>query len=228
MHAIGIRWNRASTLIAGTCLMLASILPARASLAWDRTSASETCWAGEETTVTVYHFRNTGTSPVKIISADPSCHCTSVDWPEKAVAPGAEGAITATFTVGGRIGQEDKTISVISDDAPDTPTVLALSINIQRVATISSDTVFWKVGEKPIEKDVEITAADVGRLTAVEAVSNEHSVSVSVRKMDAGKRFVLAITPASTDKPVQARIECRATFGSRSLPIRPAFAFVLK
>ncbi|HEY5228215.1 MAG TPA: DUF1573 domain-containing protein, partial [Opitutaceae bacterium] len=173
MSAAGIRWSRALALTAGACLVLASVSAARASLAWDRTSASETCWAGEDTTVTVYHFRNTGTSPVTILSADPSCHCTSVDWPEKAVAPGAEGAITATFTIGGRMGQEDKTISVISDDAPNTPTVLALSINIQRVATITSDTVFWKVGEKAAEKDVEIAAADAKQLSAIEAVPND-------------------------------------------------------
>jgi Protein of unknown function (DUF1573) len=226
MNAVGIGGIRALALAA---MVFGALCPAaEASLKWDRTSASETCWAGEDTTVTTYHFKNAGPSPVKIISADPSCHCTSVDWPERAIAPGAEGTITATFTIGGRIGQEDKTISVISDDAPNTPTVLALSINIRSVATIASDTVFWKVGEKPIEKDVEITAADAKQLSSIEAVSNDASVSVSVRKLDDGKRFVLAITPESTDKQVQARIECRATFGPRSLPIRPAFAFVLK
>jgi hypothetical protein len=218
-------WIRALVFAATVCVLAPA---ARASLAWDRTSASETCWAGEDTTVTVYHFKNTGNSPVKIISADPSCHCTSVDWPEKAIAPGAEGAITATFTIGGRIGQEDKTISVISDDAPTAPTVLALSINIQRVATIASDTVFWKVGEKAIEKDVEITAADAKQLASIEAASNDPTLTVQVRRLDEGRRFILAITPSSTDKAAQARIECKANFGSRSLPIRPAFAFILK
>jgi hypothetical protein len=227
MNARGFGRLGSLTLI-GACALMVSVPSGKAALAWDRTSATETCWAGEDTAVTVYHFKNTGTSPVTIISADPSCHCTSVDWPDKAIAPGAEGVITARFSIGGRVGQEDKTISVISDDAPATPTVLALSINIQRVATIASDTAFWKVGEKPVEMDIEIDAADAKQLSSIEAVPNDPAVTVSVRKLEDGKKFLLAITPASTDKPVQVRIECKATFGSRSLPIRPAFAFILK
>jgi hypothetical protein len=218
----------APVLAAGLAALLALPPACRAALSWERLSASETCWAGEDSTVSVYRFKNTGTSPVRIVAADPSCHCTTVDWPQKAVAPGAGGQLTATFSVGGRVGLEEKTISVISDDAPMTPTVLALSINIQKVATIASDTVFWKVGEKNAEKDVVITAADAKQLSSIEAVSNDPSVSVRVRRLDDGKRFILSLKPASTDKPVQARIECKATFGSRTLPIRPAFAFVVK
>jgi hypothetical protein len=213
-----------------SCLLglLASAAPSFAALSWDRLSASETCWSGEDTTVTVYRFRNMGPTPVKIIAADPSCHCTSVDWPDKAVLPGAEGVVTATFTIGGRIGQEDKTISVISDDAPEKPTVLALSIYIQRVALIANDSVFWKVGEPNTPKEVEVVAADAKQLSSLAAVSNDPSVTVSVRKLDDGRRFILSLQPVSTEKPLQARIECRATFGTRTLLIRPAFGIVLK
>jgi len=219
---------RALALAAALLAFAASGATCLAALTWDRVSASETCWAGEDTTVTVYRFRNSGPSPVKILAADPSCHCTTVDWPDEAIAPGAQGMITATFTIGGRIGQEDKTISVISDDAPDKPTVLALSINIQRVASIDADTVFWKIGEKNVEKQVEVVAADAKQLSSLQAVSDDPLVSVTVTKVDDGRKFVLSLKPASTDKPVQARIECRATFGSRTLPIRPAYAVVLK
>jgi hypothetical protein len=219
---------RALALATALIAFVASGVRAVAALSWDRVSASETCWSGEDTTVTVYRFRNTGSVPVKILSADPSCHCTSVDWTDKAVAPGEEGLITATFTIGGRIGHEDKTISVISDDAPDKPTVLALSINIQKVATVTSDTVFWKVGESPAAKDIEVVAADAKELSSLQAVSDEPSISITVRKEEGGRRFIVSLKPASTDKPLQARIECKATFGSRTLPIRPAYAVVLK
>jgi hypothetical protein len=219
---------KALALTAALLAFLASGERCAASLSWDRLSASETCWSGEDTTVTVYRFHNTGTSPVKILSADPSCHCTTVDWTDKAVAPGSEGLITATFTIGGRIGQEDKTISVISDDAPDKPTVLALHINIQRVATIEADSVFWKVGEANTAKDIEVVAADAKELSALQVISDEPSVKVTVKKRDGGQRYIVSLQPASTDKPLQARVACTATFGSRTLPIRPVFAIVLK
>ncbi|HZZ18114.1 MAG TPA: DUF1573 domain-containing protein [Opitutaceae bacterium] len=218
---------RAFALAAVLIAFAASGARCLASLSWDRLSASETCWAGEDTTVTVYKFRNTGTVPVKVLSADPSCHCTSVDWTDKPVAPGAEGMITATFTIGGRIGKEDKTISVISDDAPEKPTVLSLSINIQKVATIESDSVFWKAGEANTPKEIEVVAADAKQLDSLQAVSDDPSVIVTVRKEEGGKKFIVALKPTSTNKALQARIECKASFGTRTLRIRPIYAIVL-
>lgn len=45
----------------------------------------------------VWHFTNTGDAPLLINSAVPSCGCTDVIFPKKAVAPGAQDSIVATF-----------------------------------------------------------------------------------------------------------------------------------
>jgi hypothetical protein len=44
-----------------------------------------------------FTFKNTGTYPLFIISASPSCGCTVADYPKEAIAPGNEGTITAGF-----------------------------------------------------------------------------------------------------------------------------------
>ena len=44
-----------------------------------------------------FRFRNTGAKPLFIISAEPGCGCTIAGYPKQAIAPGAEGMITAAY-----------------------------------------------------------------------------------------------------------------------------------
>lgn len=41
---------------------------------------------------------STGLEPVVIYGIKPECSCTSADWPEEPIAPGASGTISVTFT----------------------------------------------------------------------------------------------------------------------------------
>ena len=199
-----------------------------AGLQWDKLEAHVSGWAGDDTIVTVYKFRNTGTASVSIVAAAPSCHCTSVDFPSRAFAPGEEGQLTATFFIGNRRGQERKTISVVTDDKPDASTDLVLDIDIKDVAALSSDSVFWKVGEGGTEKTIEVTAKSDQVISSLDALANDPGVRVRVEKLEGGRRYILAITPVSTDKLVQATIECTALFDGKALPIPKAYAYVLK
>ncbi len=66
-----------------------------------------------ETAQVKFHFRNTGSKPLFIISAEPGCGCTVADYPKGAIAPGAEGEIVAVFkTENQHEGRFDKSISV--------------------------------------------------------------------------------------------------------------------
>jgi len=44
-----------------------------------------------------FRFKNVGTKPLFIISAQPGCGCTIADYPRNAIAVGEEAAITAGF-----------------------------------------------------------------------------------------------------------------------------------
>lgn len=46
----------------------------------------------------VFRFVNTGTSPLLIRNALPTCGCTSVNWEKRPVAPGESGEIKTIFT----------------------------------------------------------------------------------------------------------------------------------
>lgn len=70
----------------------------------------------------VFNFTNTGTVPLIVQDANPSCGCTTPDWTKQPVMPGAKGYIKATFDPSGRPGKFDKDITVISN--ANTPSVV--------------------------------------------------------------------------------------------------------
>lgn len=71
--------------------------------------------AGTKTEIK-FRFKNTGAKPLFIIAARPGCGCTVADYPREAIAPNAEGVITAEYDVHkGTQGEFRKNISVITN-----------------------------------------------------------------------------------------------------------------
>lgn len=71
--------------------------------------------AGTKQTIS-FKFKNTGKKPLFIIAARPGCGCTVADYPKEAIAPGADGAITAEYNVGKEAqGPFRKSISVTAN-----------------------------------------------------------------------------------------------------------------
>lgn len=70
---------------------------------------------GKKTEIT-FKFKNTGTKPLFIISAQPGCGCTVADYPKEAIAPNGEGIITAAYNVNaGSKGEFRKNIQVTTN-----------------------------------------------------------------------------------------------------------------
>lgn len=62
-----------------------------------------------------FTFVNTGTRPVKILSVEASCGCTTPDWSREPVSPGKTGFIQARFDPKGRPGYFSKSLTVTTD-----------------------------------------------------------------------------------------------------------------
>lgn len=67
--------------------------------------------------IATYSFEvtNTGTAPVVINNAQPSCGCTTPEWPKDPIMPGAKGLIKVGYNTSGRPGNFTKTITVTSN-----------------------------------------------------------------------------------------------------------------
>jgi hypothetical protein len=60
-------------------------------------------------------FTNASGRPMKILSVQASCGCTTPDWSRDVVAPGKTGYIQASFNPKGRPGYFNKTLTVTTD-----------------------------------------------------------------------------------------------------------------
>lgn len=67
-----------------------------------------------------FHFTNTGKSNLIISGASGSCGCTVPEYPEKPIAPGEKGVINVVFSSEGKRGQQEKTVTVVTNCEPAT------------------------------------------------------------------------------------------------------------
>ena len=68
-----------------------------------------------------FDFENTGASDLIINSVLPACGCTLVDkWPQGAISPGDKSSIEVEFNSEGKIGLQEKTITVVTNSYPST------------------------------------------------------------------------------------------------------------
>lgn len=69
---------------------------------------------GEAKTIE-FQFQNTGAEPLIISNVLTSCGCTASDWPKSPVLPGQDATINITFDSTGKVGQQKKVITVVSN-----------------------------------------------------------------------------------------------------------------
>jgi hypothetical protein len=74
---------------------------------------------GEKISYT-YKFQNTGTAPLIITNAQATCGCTIPEIPKEPVKPGQTGELKVVFNSAGKLGRQDKVITVTSNASPAT------------------------------------------------------------------------------------------------------------
>ncbi|RNL54550.1 DUF1573 domain-containing protein [Pedobacter jejuensis] len=70
-----------------------------------------------------FKFKNTGKSPLIISNATATCGCTIPETPKEPILPGKEGVIKVVFNSEGKMGMQDKVITVTSNANPNVSTV---------------------------------------------------------------------------------------------------------
>jgi Protein of unknown function (DUF1573) len=84
-----------------------------------------------------FTFTNRATRPVKILTVQPSCGCTTPDWTKQQVPVGKTGFIRASYNPKDRPGYFDKTLS-ITTDFDSNPIVLRVKGNVVTAKTTST------------------------------------------------------------------------------------------
>lgn len=80
-----------------------------------------------------FKFKNTGKEPLIINTAVGSCGCTVPDYPKEPIKPNGTGVIKVTFNSTGKMGAQDKTVTLTYDT--DKQIVLHIKGNVEASAT---------------------------------------------------------------------------------------------
>lgn len=70
-----------------------------------------------------FKFKNTGKSPLIVTNVAATCGCTIPEKPKAPVQPGATGVISVVFNSTGKMGMQDKIVTVTSNGNPATSEV---------------------------------------------------------------------------------------------------------
>jgi hypothetical protein len=71
-----------------------------------------------------FRFKNSGDKPLIVTNAHASCGCTIPEKPEKPVMPGETSFIKVVFNSKGKVGHNEKTITVVSNANPAFPPLI--------------------------------------------------------------------------------------------------------
>jgi hypothetical protein len=85
-----------------------------------------------------FKFKNTGTAPLIISNIGVSCGCTTPEWTKAPVLPGKTGSIAAHFNSTGKMGMQNKVLTVESNAAAGSTTVALVGEVKEAAATANA------------------------------------------------------------------------------------------
>lgn len=210
-------------------LLLSSVVlactVAAPALEWKNTHQSVQAVPLQSTAEAVFEFVNRSGKPVTILSVNTSCDCLDAEPSEKVVAPDAAGTIRARFTVGDRSGLIRRTISVTTDES-EIPVALTAELTIPEIATLTPRSLEWPLRGPADTKVVEIAISNSMDLALGDVRPTSDAFSARLETVEAGRRYRLHLTPASTTQPVSAAFRVHATAATGQALIFSAYGNV--
>lgn len=208
------RWIVLSALSVG-CL-LAAEPPAAGPLAWEVTERHFTPNLGQEVIAATFPFRNASDRPVRITSINPGCVCTTATLAKDTYAPGEQGELKVEFTLGERVGRQERLIHLTTDDPAAALATVKLVVEIPEFATVLPRLLFWKIGEAPGTKTAGIllTQPETSQLGAPKSTNSTFAAQLTLTAKPGVYR--LEITPSKTTETAHGVIHVPATIQGKS------------
>lgn len=191
-------------------------LGARAEIVWSKPSQELSASSFDEDVRIGFAFKNTGTQPVRILSVDSGCSCTTVINADLTCAPGASNTLWLLYSPGGRVGRQERDVVVVTDDSPQKPHRLRWVVTIAEWVTLTPKVIFWKLGEAPTAKVMEIavTAPEEIRLDTPTQQGGDFTLRLEPGPRTGVQR--LLVQPKTTDVRQTTVIQIRAHYGERT------------
>jgi hypothetical protein len=211
-----------------TALVFAALLLApicRGELTWDTQQIELTSKPGDKEAAGLYRFVNTGKSTVTITSVQPGCGCTTAELDKRVYAPGESGTVKAVFSLGDRVGQQEKIIYVATDDTLVNPVSLVLRVMIPELLTYAPRLLMWNEGGELGEQTTLISNNCKQPITTI-TIAKDADVVTRIEPVKAGASYQLIIRPVSTAKVMNVAVAGVATFADGTMQPFKVYALV--
>lgn len=188
-------------------VVLATALPVRGGLVFDREVASETAAPSEETHESKFHFKNTGTKPVAISEVQSTCGCLGAATDKMLYQPGESGTLSATIKLGTFEGEVIKSIYLISDDVEAPKRQLQMKITIPKLMEVSPEVTTWAVGEEAKPKKLTIKVLRDEPIVVTSVSSTRDAFTAELVELEKGRAYEVIMTPKTTAEPTLGAVK---------------------
>jgi hypothetical protein len=129
-------------------------------------------------------------------------------------APGETGEIRVEIALAGYVGRLRRSVAVETDDATGRFAELTLTVDIPEPVVINPRFLFWRVGDQPEEKSLEIVVTEPKKTVFGEIECSSPLFHARLLPQPAGG-YRLAVEPADLRQPAEAIIRLPVTIGGR-------------
>ncbi len=152
----------------------------------------------DETIEVAFTFKNDGAKPVRILNLESQCSCLSATLNKAEYAPGEAGSGRAQFKISSFVGEEEKTITVTTNDPKQPEWIIPFVITVPPVVDISPKMVQWWQNEAPGPKDVIVKMTGEQAMKITEITSTRENMSFALKEIKAGREYKVTLTPKTT------------------------------
>ena len=186
------------------CLLFLVFFPAISALAgltWQNTEVTIKADPDAQFVSGSFKFKNETNRPVTITETKTSCGCTTAKLEKKNYAPGESGEIVAHFDLGTRVGPQQKTVTVTTDDKSEKPVELELNVDIPDAVETSPAKLIWKRGEKSTEQIFTVKARPGFKVHVKDVRCSNALFTAKIDSAKEGSTYQISVTP---NKPNEA------------------------
>lgn len=197
------------TLLLSFTLLFTLSIRSQAQLSWSTRQLDFHPTINEPSVTGEFEFFNPGTAPVTITEVKTSCGCTTAALEKKVYAPGEKGKISAKFTIGERMGLQQKQIMVSTDNPAESLVQLTMRTFIPELVRIEPHAAIWPLTSPNGPRTIKLIVGIDQPIRVLGVRSSDDRVFAQLKQVEPGRSYEIELSVASTQEPLRAvvRIE---------------------
>lgn len=144
-----------------------------------------------------FNFINTSKNKISITDISTTCGCTVAKPDKYSYGYNEKGVIKGTFSIGNRVGLQEKQIIVSTDNLGQSKIVLTISVHIPKIISITPSVLFWRLGDSQASKTAKIEIEKSSNHKIKDIAFDSDAFKLTYEKKDA-HNCLLSITPLET------------------------------